>query len=152
MTAPSSTPAVRAQPTGYHQRLTRGLPAASPEGGVLGCDRRQATTRCRAAKPVRIRHSPATVTIRPTRARWKSGRRPAVLLDLREKAARGLRSQFDRHVKIARWTLPIWLYVSVTGVVIYLMLYQMYVDSPEPRCDGPGAATTIRRWLTNQTP
>ena len=37
--------------------------------------------------------------------------------------ARGLRSQFDRHVRIARWTLPIWLYVSVTGVVIYLMLY-----------------------------
>jgi len=29
-------------------------------------------------------------------------------------------------VAIARWTLPIWLYVSVTGVVIYLMLYQMY--------------------------
>jgi putative membrane protein len=41
-------------------------------------------------------------------------------------ATRGLRSQFDRHVRIARWTLPIWLYVSVTGVVIYLMLYQMY--------------------------
>ncbi len=40
--------------------------------------------------------------------------------------ARGLRSQFDRHVRIARWTFPIWLYVSVTGVVIYLMLYQMY--------------------------
>ena len=41
-------------------------------------------------------------------------------------AARGLRSHFDRHVRIARWTLPIWLYVSVTGVVIYLMLYQLY--------------------------
>jgi putative membrane protein len=41
-------------------------------------------------------------------------------------ANRGLRSQFDRHVRIARWTLPIWLYVSVTGVVIYLMLYQLY--------------------------
>jgi uncharacterized membrane protein YozB (DUF420 family) len=41
-------------------------------------------------------------------------------------AARGLMSQFDRHVKIARWTFPIWLYVSVTGVLIYLMLYQMY--------------------------
>ncbi|HLG58954.1 MAG TPA: DUF420 domain-containing protein [Vicinamibacterales bacterium] len=41
-------------------------------------------------------------------------------------ATRGLRSQFDRHVRIARWTLPIWLYVSVTGVVIYLMLYQLY--------------------------
>ena len=40
--------------------------------------------------------------------------------------ARGLKSQFDRHVRIARWTFPIWLYVSVTGVVIYLMLYQLY--------------------------
>jgi uncharacterized membrane protein YozB (DUF420 family) len=40
--------------------------------------------------------------------------------------ARGLRAQYDRHVRVARWTLPIWLYVSVTGVVIYLMLYQMY--------------------------
>jgi uncharacterized membrane protein YozB (DUF420 family) len=39
---------------------------------------------------------------------------------------RGLRAQYDRHVRIARWTLPVWLYVSVTGVVIYLMLYQMY--------------------------
>jgi uncharacterized membrane protein YozB (DUF420 family) len=41
-------------------------------------------------------------------------------------ALRGLRSQFDRHVRIARWTLPIWMYVSVTGVVIYLMLYRLY--------------------------
>lgn len=41
-------------------------------------------------------------------------------------AARGLRGQHSRHVRIARWTLPIWMYVSVTGVVIYLMLYQMY--------------------------
>jgi uncharacterized membrane protein YozB (DUF420 family) len=37
----------------------------------------------------------------------------------------GLRERFDRHVPIARWTLPIWLYVSVTGVVVYWMLYQM---------------------------
>jgi uncharacterized membrane protein YozB (DUF420 family) len=40
--------------------------------------------------------------------------------------ARGLRADYARHVRIARWTLPIWLYVSVTGVVIYLMLYRMY--------------------------
>jgi uncharacterized membrane protein YozB (DUF420 family) len=40
--------------------------------------------------------------------------------------ARGLRAQYGRHVAIARWTLPLWLYVSVTGVVIYLMLYRMY--------------------------
>ena len=40
--------------------------------------------------------------------------------------ARGLREQYGRHVKVARWTLPLWLYVSVTGVIIYLMLYQLY--------------------------
>lgn len=39
---------------------------------------------------------------------------------------RGLRERFDRHVPLARWTLPIWLYVSVTGVIVYLMLYRMY--------------------------
>jgi uncharacterized membrane protein YozB (DUF420 family) len=41
-------------------------------------------------------------------------------------APRGLRAQFDRHVRIARWTLPLWLYVSVTWVIVYLMLYQLY--------------------------
>jgi uncharacterized membrane protein YozB (DUF420 family) len=39
--------------------------------------------------------------------------------------SRGLRERFDRHRQIARWTLPVWLYVSVTGVVVYWMLYQM---------------------------
>ena len=37
---------------------------------------------------------------------------------------RGLAARFDGHRRIARWTLPIWLYVSVTGVVVYLMLYR----------------------------
>jgi putative membrane protein len=41
-------------------------------------------------------------------------------------AVRGLKSQFEKHVRIARWTFPVWLYVSVTGVVIYLMLYEIY--------------------------
>ncbi len=36
---------------------------------------------------------------------------------------RAIKRQFDRHKRIARWTLPIWLYVSVTGVIIYCMLY-----------------------------
>jgi putative membrane protein len=36
------------------------------------------------------------------------------------------RQKFERHRKIARWTYPIWLYVSVTGVIVYLMLYQIY--------------------------
>ena len=39
---------------------------------------------------------------------------------------RAYRERFDRHVPIARWTLPIWLYVSVTGIVVYWMLYQLY--------------------------
>ena len=39
--------------------------------------------------------------------------------------SRALARRFDRHKRIARWTLPIWLYVSVTGVVVYCMLYQM---------------------------
>jgi uncharacterized membrane protein YozB (DUF420 family) len=38
---------------------------------------------------------------------------------------RGLRMQVQRHRAIARWTLPIWLYVSVTGVVVHLMLYHL---------------------------
>lgn len=38
---------------------------------------------------------------------------------------RALRRRFDRHRAIARWTLPLWLYVSVTGVAVYWMLYRM---------------------------
>ena len=46
---------------------------------------------------------------------------PLVLMSLR----RGLKRQDARHRAIARWTLPLWLYVSVTGVVVYVMLYQL---------------------------
>lgn len=46
---------------------------------------------------------------------------PMVLVTL----SRGLREKFDRHRAIARWTLPLWLYVSVTGVIVYLMLYRL---------------------------
>ena len=38
---------------------------------------------------------------------------------------RGRAGKYDRHRQIARWTLPVWLYVSVTGVVVYLMLYHL---------------------------
>jgi len=38
---------------------------------------------------------------------------------------RGLSKRFDKHRRIAKWTLPIWMYVSVTGVVVYLMLYHL---------------------------
>ena len=47
---------------------------------------------------------------------------PMVLMTL----SRALKQRFDRHADIARRTLPLWLYVSVTGVVIYLMLYRFY--------------------------
>jgi uncharacterized membrane protein YozB (DUF420 family) len=39
---------------------------------------------------------------------------------------RALRERFDRHAALARWTLPIWLYVSVTGVAVYFMLYHWF--------------------------
>jgi uncharacterized membrane protein YozB (DUF420 family) len=38
---------------------------------------------------------------------------------------RALRQKFDAHRRIARWTFPIWLYVSITGVIVYLMLYEL---------------------------
>jgi len=47
---------------------------------------------------------------------------PLVIITL----SRALRGRFDRHRAIARWTYPLWLYVSVTGVVIYFMLYQLF--------------------------
>ena len=37
----------------------------------------------------------------------------------------GLTSRFDKHVRVARWTFPVWMYVSVTGVIVYLMLYHL---------------------------
>jgi len=40
--------------------------------------------------------------------------------------ARAIRKRFELHKRIARWTWPIWMYVSITGVVIYLLLYQIY--------------------------
>ena len=39
--------------------------------------------------------------------------------------SRALSKRFDRHRAVARWTLPLWMYVSITGVIVYLMLYQM---------------------------
>ena len=46
---------------------------------------------------------------------------PLVLVTL----VRGLKRQDARHKRLARWTYPVWIYVSVTGVVVYLMLYQL---------------------------
>src|SRR5690242_10369403 len=47
---------------------------------------------------------------------------PLVLISLNY----GLRERFDRHRRIVRWAYPVWLYVSITGVVVYVMLYQIY--------------------------
>lgn len=50
---------------------------------------------------------------------------PAVPVMAAITVTRAVRGQFERHRAIARWTLPIWLYVSITGVIVYWMLYQM---------------------------
>jgi uncharacterized membrane protein YozB (DUF420 family) len=47
---------------------------------------------------------------------------PLAIVTLR----RGLRRDDARHRRLARWTLPLWLFVSVTGVIVYVMLYQLY--------------------------
>ena len=52
---------------------------------------------------------------------------------------RALRGRFARHRRIARWTWPIWMYVSVTGVVVYLMVYKLYPHLP------PAATTAAAR-------
>jgi uncharacterized membrane protein YozB (DUF420 family) len=51
---------------------------------------------------------------------------PMVLMTLR----RAWLARFDRHRLIARWTLPLWFYVSVTGVIVYLLVYQIYAPRP----------------------
>ncbi|MGB8509331.1 MAG: DUF420 domain-containing protein [Pyrinomonadaceae bacterium] len=47
---------------------------------------------------------------------------PLILLTFR----RALRGEFAQHRRLARWTFPLWLYVSVTGVIVYVMLYRLY--------------------------
>jgi uncharacterized membrane protein YozB (DUF420 family) len=50
---------------------------------------------------------------------------PMVIVTL----SRGLRARYDRHRVIARWTFPVWMYVSITGVIVYFMLYQWFPHS-----------------------
>lgn len=47
---------------------------------------------------------------------------PLIIVTVYRAASR----QFHKHLRVARWTFPLWLYVSVTGVIVYLMLYQLY--------------------------
>jgi len=49
---------------------------------------------------------------------------PMIIITL----SRALRERFDRHRAIARWTYPLWMYVSVTGVIIYFMLYHLFAS------------------------
>ncbi len=51
---------------------------------------------------------------------------PLVLITLH----RAVRQRFELHKRIARWTWPIWMYVSVTGVVFYVLLYHVFPQSP----------------------
>jgi uncharacterized membrane protein YozB (DUF420 family) len=50
---------------------------------------------------------------------------PMVIVTL----VRGLQARYDRHRAIARWTWPLWMYVSITGVIVYFMLYQWFPHS-----------------------
>jgi uncharacterized membrane protein YozB (DUF420 family) len=50
---------------------------------------------------------------------------PLVIITL----SRGLRARYDRHRAIARWTFPLWMFVSVTGVIVYFMLYRWFPHS-----------------------
>jgi len=58
---------------------------------------------------------------------------PMILVTLR----RAWLERFDRHRIIARWTLPLWLYVSVTGVIVYMLLYQVYAPQVAMRMVKP---------------
>jgi uncharacterized membrane protein YozB (DUF420 family) len=51
---------------------------------------------------------------------------PLILITLN----RAFKERFALHKKIARWTWPLWMYVSVTGVVVYLILYQIFPQPP----------------------
>jgi uncharacterized membrane protein YozB (DUF420 family) len=62
--------------------------------------------------------------------------------------SRALRERFDRHRAIARWTFPLWLYVSVTGVLVYFMLYHWFA-APAPPAYSTGLAgfSAFAHWL-----
>lgn len=51
---------------------------------------------------------------------------PFVIVTIR----RAVRGDFERHRRIARWTFPMWLYVSITGIIVYLMLYHFFPSQP----------------------
>ena len=76
--------------------------------------------------PTRFKHPawfrPVYLTILLTHTLLAAVIVPMILVTLN----RARMQRFDRHKKIARWTWPLWMYVSVTGVVVYLLLYQVF--------------------------
>ncbi len=65
---------------------------------------------------------------------------PLILVTLR----RAWTQRFDKHRVIARWTLPLWFYVSVTGVIVYVLLYQVYPPRPATRAGPSQIAESTR--------
>src|SRR5436305_15021243 len=53
--------------------------------------------------------------------------------------------RWDRHRRLGRWTMPIWLYVSITGVLVYLMLYQLFPPPPTIRPRSTVDVSSIRQ-------
>jgi putative membrane protein len=69
---------------------------------------------------------------------------PLALLTL----GRALRGRFARHRRIARWTWPIWMYVSITGVIVYLMVYKLYPHLPATATEAAqvSRAASVAAW------
>lgn len=66
---------------------------------------------------------------------------PMVLMTL----SRGLKERFELHKKIAKWTWPLWMYVSVTGVVVYLILYQIFPQKSPATTEPPKVAMQVAK-------
>jgi uncharacterized membrane protein YozB (DUF420 family) len=64
---------------------------------------------------------------------------PLIIITL----TRAFREKFDKHRKIARWTWPLWMYVSITGVMIYFILYWIY-PQPKPPPKGTAVAADVQ--------
>jgi uncharacterized membrane protein YozB (DUF420 family) len=59
---------------------------------------------------------------------------------------RAWRQEFEAHRRMARWTWPLWMYVSVTGVVIYLLLYQIFPQRPANSSSSANSASAVAAW------
>jgi uncharacterized membrane protein YozB (DUF420 family) len=75
---------------------------------------------------LRLSRRPAYLTILISHTILAAAIVPLVLVTL----TRALRGNYEKHRAIARWTFPIWVYVSITGIVVYWMLYHLYRPLP----------------------